>query len=63
MKLLEAIKNRKPLKIQLDTDFVLDFNWNGELYESRCGYITIEKIIDIANGKHDYKILDILEEK
>lgn len=51
--LLEAIKDRKPLIMDLGDDVLLHMKWNEEkeLYEDELGYTTMKLINDILNNK------------
>lgn len=51
--LLEAIKDRKSLIMDLGDDVLLHMKWNEEkeLYEDELGYTTMKLINDILNNK------------
>ena len=51
--LLEAIKDRKPLIMDLGDDVLLHMKWNEEkqLYQDEMGYTTMNVINDILNNK------------
>lgn len=51
--LLEAIKNRKPLVMDLGDNVLLHMKWNDKegLYEDEMGFTTMNLINDIINDK------------
>ena len=51
--LLEAIKDRKPLIMDLGNNVLLHMKWNKEkkLYEDEMGFTTMSLIQDILNEK------------
>ena len=51
--LLEAIKKREPLIMDLGDDVLLHMKWNSEknLYQDEMGYTTMNVIQDILKGK------------
>lgn len=51
--LLEVIKNRKPLVMDLGDNVLLHMKWNHEkgLYQDEMGYTTMNVINDILNNK------------
>lgn len=51
--LLEAIKQRKPLIMDLGDNVLLHMKWNHEkgLYQDEMGYTTMNLIQDIMKGK------------
>jgi len=51
--LLEAIKNRKPLIMDLGDNVILHMKWDEEenLYQDEMGYTTMKLIQEIINGK------------
>ena len=51
--LLEVIKARKPLIMDLGDNVLLHMNWDYEkgLYQDEMGYTTMNVINDILNGK------------
>ena len=51
--LLEVIKERKPLIMDLGDDVLLHMKWNEEkgLYQDEMGYTTMNVIQDILKGK------------
>lgn len=51
--LLEAIKDRKPLIVDLGDDVLLHMKWNEEkkLYQDEMGFTTMNLIQDILNSK------------
>lgn len=51
--LLEAIKNRKPLIMDLGDNVLLHMKWDEEenLYQDEMGYTTMKLIQEIINGK------------
>ena len=51
--LLEVIKQRKPLIMDLGDNVLLHMNWNYEkgLYQDEMGYTTMNVIQDILKGK------------
>ena len=51
MNLLEAIKRRKPLIMDLGDEVYLHMNWNGEYYEDEMGITTMNLIQQIVNGR------------
>lgn len=51
MNLLEAIKFRRPLVMDLGDNVMLHMKWNGESYEDEMGVTTMNVINDILNGK------------
>jgi len=60
MQLLEAITNRKTLLIELDKDWLEEFMFENNRYQSKYGFMTIDMIIDIASGKNnEFKIIRV----
>lgn len=55
--LIEAIKNRKPLIMDLGDDVLLHMRWNPEekIYEDEMGKTTMNVIQEIINGKVEIK--------
>ena len=53
MNLLEVIKQRKPLVMDLGDNVLLHMKWNHEkgLYQDEMGYTTMNVINDILNDK------------
>lgn len=53
MNLLEVIKNRKPLVMDLGDNVLLHMKWNAKegLYEDEMGFTTMNLINDIINDK------------
>ena len=51
--LLEVIKQRKPLIMDLGDNVLLHMKWNGEanLYQDEMGFTTMNVINDILNNK------------
>ena len=49
--LLEVIKQRKPLVMDLGDNVLLHMEWNGEYYEDEMGITTMKVIQDIINEK------------
>lgn len=51
--LLEAIKDRKPLIMDLGDNVLLHMKWDEEenLYQDEMGYTTMKLIQEIINGK------------
>lgn len=65
--LLEAIKDRKPLIMDLGDNVLLHMKWNidANMYEDEMGYTTMNVIQDILKCKVyiDNKLVELREDK
>lgn len=65
--LLEVIKQRKPLVMDLGDDVLLHMKWNAEknLYQDEMGYTTMSVIQDILQCKVyvEGKLVELREDK
>lgn len=54
--MMQLIKQRKPIRVWLRDEYLGVYEFNEELkrYEGLIGNLSIDKIIDILNGKIDF---------
>ena len=60
--LLKQLKEHKPVNVYLNNEFYDKFYYQNGIYQGKLGYLTLDNLLNVLNGKLDFIRIEVSNE-